>query len=449
MKIIFVGGLGGHHGRDLTWPEELAIKLCMARCPRDAEIILHTAKTSWSGPAYKRLQSLAESCCILFSKIEHEYEAYAKLPLCEIAHGAHMSDWLRIQLLCDADCETLYIDTDCYIFDASVFADLASFSEGTKLVAISQRPGSYRLQNGMLYVPHGGHAIIEQHKLCYLEATAESFEAWDALSCGKLGKIALRNKKLLHRLCPSYACVPLPGNLPQYKAIPDGGKLLQTYITAKYKTKAFESGCIFHEKLKELESSGNEMLATLIATCLQTGNTDFQSLKCDYTKLSEQCTVTKSAKNIADEIRAERPTLLLASLLLKLDGKYVPWQVLGALQKLEAGSMDFSKSIADGTKLKCKSRGCTRRWLSSLQKALDESALRQANADSWSREAKLWFAESHNGFGYRQYARGNSPYLWSGTSCYKKGKYIADGKYSPEIVSQQIGIMPILQSLGK
>lgn len=61
--------------------------------------------------------------------------------------------------------------------------------------------------------------------------------------------------------------------------------------------------------------------------------------------------------------------------------------------------------------------------------------------------ASLWALERFNGFGYRK-QNINSPYLWSYTDQYRKGKYVADGKFDPEAVSKQCGIVPIMKTLG-
>lgn len=59
----------------------------------------------------------------------------------------------------------------------------------------------------------------------------------------------------------------------------------------------------------------------------------------------------------------------------------------------------------------------------------------------------LQYLERYNGTGYKK--RGiKTPYLWSGTSLYSKGKYVADGKYDPEAVSKQIGCAAILKYMN-
>ncbi len=56
------------------------------------------------------------------------------------------------------------------------------------------------------------------------------------------------------------------------------------------------------------------------------------------------------------------------------------------------------------------------------------------------------FAESYNGLGYRNRDL-PSPYVYSGTDRYTKGKYVADGVFDGSVVDQQLGVMPIILAL--
>ena len=64
---------------------------------------------------------------------------------------------------------------------------------------------------------------------------------------------------------------------------------------------------------------------------------------------------------------------------------------------------------------------------------------------NWSRcDDALYNIEKYNGLGYLKYRNINSPYLWSGTNHYSKGKYVADGKFSSSAVDKQLGTCSIL-----
>jgi lysozyme family protein len=54
--------------------------------------------------------------------------------------------------------------------------------------------------------------------------------------------------------------------------------------------------------------------------------------------------------------------------------------------------------------------------------------------------------EKFNGFGYRRFGI-PSPYVWSGSQHYIRGKYIADGKFSSTHVDTQLGGMVLLRRM--
>jgi len=67
-------------------------------------------------------------------------------------------------------------------------------------------------------------------------------------------------------------------------------------------------------------------------------------------------------------------------------------------------------------------------------------------SDSNDIAAMMAFAEKYNGLGY--YNKGLvSPYVFSGTNAYKKGKYVADGKFDPNVVDAQPGVYLLITSL--
>jgi len=58
------------------------------------------------------------------------------------------------------------------------------------------------------------------------------------------------------------------------------------------------------------------------------------------------------------------------------------------------------------------------------------------------------YAERYNGLGYRN--RGiASPYVWSGTTNYTSGRYVADGQFSATAVDEQLGVALMLKAIVK
>lgn len=81
-----------------------------------------------------------------------------------------------------------------------------------------------------------------------------------------------------------------------------------------------------------------------------------------------------------------------------------------------------------------------------------QDALRMKNLDKWtdwSIRGSLYQLEAYNGWGYRLYHSDvRSPYLWSYTNHYTKGKYAADGKWDANLVSKQPGAAALLRLMA-
>jgi hypothetical protein len=58
----------------------------------------------------------------------------------------------------------------------------------------------------------------------------------------------------------------------------------------------------------------------------------------------------------------------------------------------------------------------------------------------------LTLMEQYNGLGYA-YKGLPSPYVWSGTDQYTKGKYIRDKVFDPNVVDKQLGVAGLIRSL--
>src|SRR3954454_15273701 len=65
---------------------------------------------------------------------------------------------------------------------------------------------------------------------------------------------------------------------------------------------------------------------------------------------------------------------------------------------------------------------------------------------AWSIERTLYELEKYNGWGYL--GKGNSPYLWAGTSEYHGGKYVADGVYSASAFDKQLGCVAVIKAMA-
>lgn len=133
----------------------------------------------------------------------------------------------------------------------------------------------------------------------------------------------------------------------------------------------------------------------------------------------------------------------------------VPWYVVGIIHGLEA-SFNFKKHLHNGDPLTARTVNVPsgRPKTGNPPFTFEESAVDALNMkknifpiDWYVVEDTLYFLERYNGLGYKN--RGvNSPYLWSGSNHYIKGKYVSDGRYDPNAVSKQIGAAVILKSMN-
>lgn len=85
-------------------------------------------------------------------------------------------------------------------------------------------------------------------------------------------------------------------------------------------------------------------------------------------------------------------------------------------------------------------------WEASAFDALSGRGFAAISAPDWTIARLLWEAERYNGWGYRA-RRVPSPYLWSFTDQYTRGKFTSDGVYDPTAVSAQAGAAAQLLTL--
>lgn len=133
----------------------------------------------------------------------------------------------------------------------------------------------------------------------------------------------------------------------------------------------------------------------------------------------------------------------------------VPWYVIACLHNMEA-SGSFDKHLHNGNPLTKRTYWVPKgrlvdkdppyTWEESAADALAYDKLTLIT--SWELHHLLYTLERYNGLGYvRWHPDVPSPYLWSGSFHYTRGKYIADGKWSSTAVSQQVGCASILREM--
>jgi lysozyme family protein len=128
----------------------------------------------------------------------------------------------------------------------------------------------------------------------------------------------------------------------------------------------------------------------------------------------------------------------------------VPWFLLGCIHYRES-DLDFETYLGNGQSLKRVTTQVPRGrgpFSSFLAGAIDALALDGLSAiKDWPIERVAWAAERENGQGY--FSKGvNSPYVWSWSDLYDKGKFVEDGVYDANFPDPQCGVMVLIKRLA-
>lgn len=137
-------------------------------------------------------------------------------------------------------------------------------------------------------------------------------------------------------------------------------------------------------------------------------------------------------------------------------GGAVPARVIFVLHGRES-TWSFAHHLHEGSTLRARTRWVPKgrpktgsppfTWEESAEDAL--YTLKGMERWDWGNmHSMLQNIETYNGLGYQRYHKSvPSPYLWSGTTVYSRGKYVADGKFSSLAVDKQLGCAAILKRM--
>jgi lysozyme family protein len=131
----------------------------------------------------------------------------------------------------------------------------------------------------------------------------------------------------------------------------------------------------------------------------------------------------------------------------------VPWALVGVIHAMACG-FHFTGHLHNGDPFTSRTRHVPAgrpqtgtppfSWEASAVDALTQEGF--STVTDWSIPHMLYLLEKYNGFGYRNQGL-QTPYLWSFSKLYQKGKYTADGCFDPEAVSKQCGAAVMLKAL--
>ena len=174
----------------------------------------------------------------------------------------------------------------------------------------------------------------------------------------------------------------------------------------------------------------------------------------EYRLLFDTCIINE---NKYDEIDA------IIDKMLGSKGRYekvgvmlnVPWNFIAIIHCME-GSLSFKKHLHNGDPLSGRTINVPAGrplvpeppfdWEASAIDALTLDGFNKYT--DWSITGMLYAFEKYNGLGYRK--RGiSSPYLWSCSNHYTKGKFTGDGVFDTEAISKQIGAAVFLRRMSE
>lgn len=182
----------------------------------------------------------------------------------------------------------------------------------------------------------------------------------------------------------------------------------------------------------------------------------FNDLEAEYDTLFNACTADKARRSNIDFYvnRLKQHKQIYATLGAELD---IPWYFIGIVHGMEGG-FDFSTHLHNGDPLTARTKQVPVgrpvagnppfTWFESARDALQMKKFDQIGLANWSIAFVLYTLEAYNGFGYRRFGI-PSPYLWSFSNLYVKGKFVADGKFDPQAVSKQCGAAVVLHEMQK
>jgi lysozyme family protein len=174
----------------------------------------------------------------------------------------------------------------------------------------------------------------------------------------------------------------------------------------------------------------------------------------DYQKLFDTCVVDAKKAGTIDQIATKilHNKDRYVKLVQSVEGT-IPWWFVGLVHYLEAG-LSFARHLHNGDPLTARTVQVPAgrpvhgkppfTWEESAQDAVRLQGLTKVT--DWSLPNALYLLEGYNGYGYLHHGI-NSPYLWGFSNHYTKGKYVRDGVFDPNAVSQQAGAAVLLKRL--
>lgn len=182
-------------------------------------------------------------------------------------------------------------------------------------------------------------------------------------------------------------------------------------------------------------------------------STSFAALRQEYQTFFDACTARpEHAREISNAVARLAKNRNRYEAVGKALG--IPWQFIGVIHGLE-GNFDFGTHLHNGDSLQARTVNEPKgrppagvppfSWEDSAVDALVFQGF-GSQAD-WSVPRMLFRWETFNGFGYRPLGI-PSPYLWSFSNLYERGKFTSDNHFDPTVASRQCGAAVMLKAVA-
>lgn len=231
--------------------------------------------------------------------------------------------------------------------------------------------------------------------------------------------------------------------------------------TRSLKSWPFPAENFTHEtqfKARFLDDEGDDgkplVAATVVTGTKATAKAAASGWSEDYQALWETMEIRPEWREQADGM-VKRIVAQQGKYAQAVEGTSIPWWFVAVVHALEA-NLDFSTHLHNGDPLSSRTVQVPKgrpaagfppfTWTASARDALVYEGLDKVT--DWSLPNALYNWHRYNGVN-NEYKRRKmpTPYLWSGSFHYLKGKYVADGVFDPEKVSKQLGAAILLKAL--
>lgn len=181
----------------------------------------------------------------------------------------------------------------------------------------------------------------------------------------------------------------------------------------------------------------------------------YEALRADYAARYERARIVPSRTAALDAIAARQLEARARYETVAEQLGETPWYLVAILHELEASGR-WTAHLHNGDPLTSRTMHTPAgrpvrgeppfTWEASAFDALSGRGFAAVSAPDWTIARILWECERYNGWGYRA-RHVPSPYLWSYTDQYTRGKFTSDGVYDPAAVSAQAGAAAQLLTL--